>query len=345
MRITQRTLALSLCPLLFAYHLEARAETLYVAGYGGDFQDIMQQKVIPGFSEETGADVVYVAGNSTDTLAKLLASRNSPQIDVSIMDDGPTYQAINYGLCQSLEGMPALDQVYDFARFPDDKAIGTSIVAGGLAYNQAYFEEQGWAPPESWTDLADPRYKGLLNIPSISNSYGVYALVMLARANGGDESDIEPGFDAMTGGISDSVLSFTPSPGQASELYQSREIVMSVWGSGRVKALADSGFPIAFAYPKEGAVALVQGTCVSEGSPRAELARAFIDWMLRPEIQVLMAQERAQGPANKNVELDAETAEEVPYGDKVDHLVTLDWNQVNQQRMEWTQRWNRQVER
>ena len=41
-------------------------------------------------------------------------------------------------------------------------------------YNTKYFKEKGWAAPTSWNDLKDPKYKKLLVIPPINNSYGLY---------------------------------------------------------------------------------------------------------------------------------------------------------------------------
>ncbi|GHB23831.1 ABC transporter substrate-binding protein [Salinicola rhizosphaerae] len=319
--------------------------TLYLGAYGGSYESIFRDSIIPAFEKAHDVNIAYVAGNSTDTLAKLQAQRNDQQMDVAIMDDGPTYQAINYGLCQSQTQDPNLDDLYDFARFPDDKATGVGIIAGGLAYNKAVFQEEGWDAPDSWDDLRDERFAGAINVPSISNSYGLYALVMMARMNGGGEKNIEPGFEAFERDIAPNVLSFTPSPGKTSELYQNHEIVMSVWGSGRVQSLADTGFPIEFVYPKEGAVALVQGACLVKGTQHADLAQAFIDYLLTPDVQELLARKRGNGPTNRHVELPADLADKVPYGDRVSNLVTLDWDTVNQNRQEWTNLWNRRIER
>ena len=137
-----------------------------------------------------GVKVEYVAGNSTDTLAKLQAQKGNQQIDVAIVDDGPMYQAIQLGFCGKVDGLPA--DLYDAARFKDDRAVAIGIVATGLMYNTKVFAEKGWAPPTSWNDLKDPKYQKQLVIPPINNTYGLYTLLMLARMNGGGENNIEP---------------------------------------------------------------------------------------------------------------------------------------------------------
>src|ERR1700704_2304434 len=105
-------LAFSSAPLI------AQQKTLTVAAYGGSWEQTLRKFVIPDFEAKHGVKVEYVAGNSTDTLAKLQAQKANQQIDVAIVDDGPMYQAIQLGFCGKLEGLPA--DLYDTARFKDD---------------------------------------------------------------------------------------------------------------------------------------------------------------------------------------------------------------------------------
>jgi putative spermidine/putrescine transport system substrate-binding protein len=195
-------------------------------------------------------------------------------------------------------------------------------------------------------ELTDEKYEGLLSIPPINNTYGLHTLVMMARLNGGGEDNIEPGFEVMTEQVAPNVLVFEPSSGKMSELFQGDEIALSIWGSGRVKALADTGFPAKFAYPKEGAVALIVAVCPVVNSDVPEEAQAFIQYVLSPQVQVWLAEYMGNGPANKNAELTGDLAETLPYGpEKIQQLITVDWNTINENREEWTQRWAREVER
>jgi putative spermidine/putrescine transport system substrate-binding protein len=119
-----------------------------------------------------------------------------------------------------------------------------------------------------------------------------------------------------------------------------------VWGSGRLKALADTGFPGAFAYPKEGGVALMVAACPVVDSDVPELSQKFLQFVLSPEIQVLLAEGQGFGPTNKTTELPKELGDKLPYGpEKIDKLIAIDWDVVNENRGEWTNRWNRTVER
>ncbi len=231
-------------------------QTLYVAGYGGSFEQTMRTEVIPEFEKAHGVKVEYIAGNSTDTLAKLQAQKGNQQIDVIIVDDGPMFRAISLGFCAPIKGLPAAD-IYDSAKYKGDMAVGIGLVGTGIMYNTKVFKEKGWSAPTSWNDLKDPKYKKLLVIPPINNSYGLYTLVMFARMNGGGENNIEPGFKVMKEQINPNVLAYEPSPGKMTELFQSGQAAIAVWGTGRVHSFAITGFPVDFVYPKEGAVTLL----------------------------------------------------------------------------------------
>lgn len=320
-------------------------KTLTVGGYGGSFETLMKEHIIPPFEKAHGVTVSFVPGNSTENLARLQAQRDNQEMDVVILDDGPMYQAVALGFCDTLGDLPSLPDIYDIAKMGTDKAIGVGFVATGFAYNAEMFEKEGWDPPTSWMDLADPKFEQLVSVPPISNTYGLHTLVMMARLHGGGEENIDPGYEAMVEKVGPNVLVYEPSSGKMSELFQSGEIALSIWGSGRVKSLADTGFPAKFAYPEEGAVALMIAACPVVDSDVPAEARAFIEYLLQPDIQVRLGETMGSGPTNRKTVL-PEELQSLPYGpDKIAQLVAVDWDTINPKREEWTQRWAREVER
>ena len=323
--------------------VSAQQKTLYVAGYGGSFEKTIRDEVIPAFEQANGVKVEYVAGNSTDTLAKLQAQKGNQQIDVIIVDDGPMYQAIQLGFCAKVEGVPA--DLYDAARFKDDLAVGTGLVATGLMYNTKIFAEKGWAPPTSWNDIKDPKYQNKLVIPPINNTYGLHALLMLARMNGGSESNVDAGFKIFKDEINPNVLAYEPSPGKMTELFQSGQAVLAVWGSGRVQSFANTGFPVDFVYPKEGAATLLTAACPIAKANASPLASSFIQKLLDPKIQLVLLKDYGYGPVLKSLAVPPELGKMAPIGERAAKLYTPDWSIMNDKREEWTKRWNREVER
>jgi putative spermidine/putrescine transport system substrate-binding protein len=322
----------------------AQAQTLYVAGYGGSFEQTIRKEILPAFTKKFGASVEYIAGNSTDTVAKLQAQRSNQQIDVAIVDDGPMYQAIALGFCAPIVGLPEADIVKS-ARYKDDKAIGMGLVATGLMYNTKYFADKKWPAPTSWNDLKDPKYKKLLVIPPLNNTYGLHALLMMARLNGGGEKNIDPGFKVMKDDINPNVLVYEPSPGKMTELFQSGQGQIAVWGTGRVQAFANTDFPVDFIYPKEGAPILLASACPVAKASINPLAYEFIKTLISAPVQAGMAKEMGNGPVNTKVDVNMPELRMAPVGERAKLVIQPDWDAINAQREEWTKRWNREVER
>ncbi len=319
--------------------------TLYVANVGGSNEDMYRQKIDPPFEKAHHVKIVYVAGNSSDTLAKLQAQKGHEQINVAVMDDGPMYQAMQFGLCGKLDEAPVMKDLYPLARL-GPTAVGVGMVATGIGYNEKAFKKLGLPAPDSWNALADPRLKGKVGVPPITNTYGLHTLVMFARMNGGGEKNIDPGFKAIKTRVAPDVLSWAPTPGEMDGLMQSGDVVIAPYGSGRAVALQNTGFPLKFVYPKEGGVALQVGACVVAQNAQPELSQQFIQYLLSPEVQAMQAQDIGLGPVNKTVKLSPEIAARVPYGpDQIAKLTPVDWTTINQHRAEWTERWNRSVER
>ena len=322
----------------------AQQKTFYVAGYGGSFEQSLRKDLFPAFEKKHGVKIEYIAGNSTDTLAKLQAQRANQQIDVAIVDDGPMYQAISLGFCGPIQGLPAAD-IFDAARYKDNKAVGIGLVGTGIMYNTRYFKEKGWAPPTSWNDLKDPKYKKLLVIPPINNTYGLHTLVMFARMNGGSEKAIDPGFKVMKEQVNPNVLAYEPSPGKMTELFQSGQAVIGVWGTGRVHSFAVTGFPVEFVYPKEGTVTLLSSVCPIAKPNQSPIAHEFVKAMIDPAFQATLAKEYGYGPVNRKTKIDPASLPMAPVGDRAGKLLNVDWDVINERREDWTKRWNREVER
>lgn len=321
----------------------AEQKTLTVAGYGGSFEQTLRKFAFPPFEAAHGVRIDYVAGNSTDTLAKLQAQAGNQVIDVAIVDDGPMYQAIQLGFCARIEGLKG-GELYAAARFKDDMAVAIGQNATGIMINTKVFRDKGWPRPQSWNDLKDARYRKLLVIPPINNTYGLYTLVMFARMNGGGEALIDPGFKVMTEEINANVLAYEPSPGKMTELFQSGQAVIAVWGTGRVQAFANTGFPVDFVYPQEGSPILLASVCPVAKPGINPLAHALINALVGLDVQTALAHD-GNGPVNTRVDVTMAELAMAPVGERAKGVLMPDWNTINTNREAWTKRWNREVER
>jgi putative spermidine/putrescine transport system substrate-binding protein len=319
-------------------------DTMYIAGYGGSFERTMREEIIPPFEKANNVKIEYVAGQSTATLAKLQAQRGNQEIDIAIVDDGPMYQAVKFGFCAPIEKAAVLDDVYPVAR------IGNSAVAFGIGatspvYNSEIVAEKGLPVPASWGDLGNAAYKGQIALLGAGSTTGLHGLIMVARAEGGGEKDIDPGFAAYKEKIQPNILTFAPSAPKLEELLQGGEIAMTVLSRARAVALKKQGLPIEIAEPKEGAVALMVTMCPVVDSNVAPQSQKFVQYMLSGDVQKILAG-GGYSPVNSKTDLASVDTSALAVGQEaVSKLATIDWDTVNENRAAWTQRWNREVER
>jgi putative spermidine/putrescine transport system substrate-binding protein len=317
-------------------------ETLVFAGSGGSTEKIIREKILPAFEQAHNVKITYVAGNSTDTLAKLQAQKDNQEIDVAMIDDGPIMRAVSLGFCAPLQGVDQ-SKLHDVARLPGGRATGLGIIATGLMYNTEVFKKNGWAAPTSWNDLKDPKYKGKVVMPPLNNGYGLLTVVMLARMNGGGEKNIDPGFKVMKDSVGPNILAYEASPAKHAELFQTGQAIFGVWGSSRVQPLAAAGVPVEFVYPVEGAPAVMTAICPVARKTVSPKAHAFVQMMLSPETQGILADEAGFAPVHKDAKV--KNVGMMPVGALAGKLVSADWDSINPVRDEWNKRWVREIER
>ncbi|MEU0926995.1 ABC transporter substrate-binding protein [Streptomyces malaysiensis] len=317
--------------------------TLVVAGYGGSFETAFRDSVLPAFEKSCGCKVTYIPGSSTDSVAKIKAQRANPQIDVALVDDGPQAQAQEAGLLTSIDTkVVPVDDVVKIARMENDSGVGFGLTATGIAYNPEWFEQHGIPKPTTWADLADPKLKDKVVLPSITNTYGVGLLVGAAKANGGSERDVDPGLTAVKK-IAANAATFDTTA-DVSNYFLQGQAAASVWGVSRTSTLAEKDFPIEFVYPKDGAIGLVTTANVVKKAPHEDLAQKFVAHLLEPSVQRALAKATYDGSVVQGVKEDPALKGKVVSADKVDSLLKLDWKTINKNRSAWTDKWNKQVE-
>ncbi|RYY81686.1 MAG: hypothetical protein EOO24_41700, partial [Comamonadaceae bacterium] len=79
-------------------------------------------------------------------------------------------------------------------------------------------------------------------------------------------------------------------------------------------------------------------------APAKEEAYKYLDFILRPDVQEMMAKEFFTSPTNTKSTLDAALAKDVPVsGEGMKKIFQFDWSKVNPQVAAITDRWNREM--
>lgn len=322
------------------------ASTLYLGMNGGTMERLYADQVLPAFEKANDVKVVIVPGTSADILAKVQAAKDNPQMHVMFLDDGVMYRAITMGLCAPLEKSEPLSRIPEKALIKD-QAAAVSIGVTGLAYNTKMFEAEGWAPPTSWMDMADPKYEDKLVFQSMpSSSFGLHGFLAYNRIKGGSEADVEPAFKAWPKEIGPNVLEYIPSSAKISEMVQTNEAALFPLTPTQVTALKMRGVPVEYAQPKEGAVVLNVAECVIANNTEPALAQKLAAFLLTPEAQAAALEFGDQIPSNPDTPTSDKTRGQVEaMAEYQKTAIVIDWDQINQARPEWNARWNRTIER
>jgi putative spermidine/putrescine transport system substrate-binding protein len=207
-----------------------------------------------------------------------------------------------------------------------DKIVGVAIFTSAIGLG--FRTDKGLTKPTSWKDLADPKLAGARGSYIIPvNSLGQCHLMMLGKIYGKGLQDLDAAYKALEQLKPIKLVDFT---GQMEKMLLSGEVSMGVIHDSGVYRYDSQNQPVDFASPSEGVMALEQVLNVTPGSKVKELAFAYIDYMLRPDTQKLLAEGVWYSPANKKVKLDAKyDAKLLTTEAKVATLIQPDWKWYN----------------
>lgn len=346
--MTIQKIGLLSAALLTAFGANAQVKTLYIGMNGGTTEQAYVKHVFPEFEKKFNAKVVVVPGTSSDILAKVQASKEKPPVHVMHLDDGVMMRAVRMGLCQKLADTPVLKDLYSTAILAGGMAAGVSVTTTGIGYNKKLFDEKKWAAPTSWMDFADAKYKGKVVFQSApSSSYGLHGFLMINRAMGGTEKNVEPGFTKWASTVGPNVLEYIPSSAKLSEMVQTGDAAIFPLTPTAIDGLKAKGIPMEYAQPKEGSVVLMVGQCVTANNDAPELAQKLSEFMLQPFAQAAMMEHATQIPTNPKTQLTSAPAIQMmdQFRGYMKNAVALDWDTINTVRPEWNSRWSRTIEK
>jgi putative spermidine/putrescine transport system substrate-binding protein len=304
----------------------AEAATLKITTWGGKWGDMMKGSVLPAFEKEFKCTVL--ADQAFPFLPKLQASpKSDPIYDVLHSNSNELWQAAELGIVGgkiSVREVPNVADVYPYA--VSDKIVGVSIFTSAIGLG--FRTDKGLTAPTSWNDLAAPalvNQRGGYLIPI--NALGQAHLMMLGKINGKGFEDLDAAYKALEALKPIKLFDFT---GQMEKALLSGEVTMGVIHDSGIFRYDGQNQPIDFAAPREGVLALEQVLNVTPGSKVKELAFAYIDFMLRPDVQKQLAEGVWYSPSNKKVKLDAKYDAKLFNSEaKVAQLLQVPWQWYN----------------
>jgi putative spermidine/putrescine transport system substrate-binding protein len=306
--------------------VKAATATLRITTWGGKWGEIMKGRILPAF--EKAFTCTVQADQAFPFLPKLqMSPKIAPIYDVLHSNSNEQWQAAELGIVGrniTAKEVPNIVDVYPYA--VSDKIVGVSIFTSAIGLG--FRTDNGLSAPTSWDDLAARSLAGQRGgylIPV--NSLGQAHLMMLGKIHGKGFEDLDAAFKALEALKPIKLLDFT---GQMEKALLSNEVTMGVIHDSGIFRYEGQNQPIDFVAPKEGVLALEQVLNVTPGSQVKELAFAFIDYMLRPDVQKELAEGVWYSPANRKVKLDAKyDAKLFNTEAKVSQLLQVPWGWYN----------------
>ena len=310
-------------------------QPLTVMAYGGVYETILREKVIPAFEAAHPYAVTLVVADDTLLVPRLVAARGRAPYDViTLNDDAATLLRANGLLApDQSDKLPNLAQIYDSMKPPRTVIYGVTVYEYDLVYRTAAFP----TPPASWQDLWRPGIT--VGVPAVSQSYGMTFLYLAALLNGGSATNLGPGFEAIHRLAKFKIYK---NVGQGLTLFQQGEIDAALYYGHRGQQLIDLGFPVARVRPSEGVFAQRTGTQIPRGTTNMPGALAWVETSLSAAYQAAFV-DQFYSPANRTVPLSpAMAAKHVTGEAAIASLRDPPWAELLPQRDAVLDRWSRE---
>ncbi|MEJ6393212.1 extracellular solute-binding protein [Gymnodinialimonas sp. 2305UL16-5] len=265
------------------------------------------ERLYSDFTDATGITINRIEGNADELIARMEAEgANSPADVFLTVDTSRLQRAADLGLLQPVESDVLAERIPENLRDDDNLWFGFSQRARIIFYDTADVE----TPPQTYVDLADPAYEGMVCHRSSTNVYS-QTLLSAVIENFGEESARE-----WAAGV---VNNFARDP-QGGDTDQLRGLVSgecdiaisNTYYFARAIRTEVDGLPedaranIGWVFPDQGgngAHVNLSGGGVAANAPNAEAAVAFMEYLASDQAQQYFSAGNDEYPVVEGVEI------------------------------------------
>jgi iron(III) transport system substrate-binding protein len=259
-----------------------------------------------GFTEATGIEVNRIEGSPDELIARMKAEGENSPADVFItVDAGRIWLADREGLLQPVESEVLEERVPAAFRHPDGKWFGFSQRARLIFYAKDRVEE----PPQTYLELADPKWDDRVCIRSSSNVYNLSLMGSIIEHHGEEEAKewaaglLENLAREPEGGDTDQLTALVSGAcdvAVANSYYFARAMAEPVEG------LSEHVDEIGWVTPNQettGTHVNIAAAGVAAHAPNRENAIALLEYLTTPGAQEFLANQNHEFPVVEGVEV------------------------------------------
>lgn len=212
-----------------------------------------------------------------------------------------------------------------------------------LLYSTAAFAE----PPQSWSILWDARYKGKISLWDELSS--VYMAAQVLGYDQPDPSQLYNLTDTQLEAVKKKLIELKPNirkywstGGELTNLFQNHEIIASMGWPLMTSQLHKLNFPIGETIPRENTTGWIDHLMITAASAHKDLAQEFLEYMIQPRTQKLVADVTHYTPANPATAqlLTAEEIKSLRLDNPDEYMKRIYFWQDVPRRAKYTEIWN-----
>ena len=263
---------------------------------------------VRGFEEQYHCKVSASYMGTSDELVAKLRGGSAGNYDVISPSSDVATMITNAGLAEALDlsKIPSYSQLSPkLTAMPlvkvNGKVYGVPFTWGPnpMIYDTTAFPQ----PPESWSVLWEPKYRGKISVWDELST--VYMAAQILGYDKPDPSQLYNLSDQQLEAVKKKLLELKPNirklwstGGELTNLFQSHEVVAAMGWPLNTAELRKQNFPVGETIPKENTTGWIDHLMITSGSENKDLAYKFLEYMVQAKTQKLVANKTNYVPAN-----------------------------------------------
>ena len=232
----------------------------------------------------------------------------------NVLNEAGLIQEVDYGRLKNVDYIENFDRP-EWNTF-DGKTYSAPYIWGTdpMMYNAKFVKEE----PTSWRDVLKPEYKK--KVVMIDDTLG--QIMLWGRVLGYEDptkitkEQLDAVIDLLTEIKTKQARAFASTWGDMADIMARGDAWISTGGWEAIQMFAkQKGADVRFTHPKEGDFAWTDSWCIAKDAPNIDTCYAWIDWMISPQAQAIVAKNLASGTVNEKAidMLDPQTKAIYPY--------------------------------
>ncbi len=238
--------------------------------------------VFAAFTKETGIKVNFLRFSSGEALARVVAEKGNPQVDVLFGGPADTFAAgVDKDVFEPYAPKGA-DKIP--AKFKDPKNfwVGVAVNPISFMFNNKVLKEKNLPAPTSWDELLNPAFKnGLQTADARTSGTAISRILSLTYIMGEDKA-----YEYQKK-LHQNIQMYTKSGAGGALPVANGQAAGGIFFLVDTLEIKAQGHDVVISYPKEGVAYAVEAMAMIKGAKQPALAKKFLDWASTADMQKL----------------------------------------------------------